>query len=237
MNIGFSTGALHKHLPLTSCLPLYKSLGCCAVELNYVRLHDLLAADFEAEALRKLLDGFDWVSLHAPVKVNYGAPKNSYDREIFAKIQKLHEMRLLDLVVFHPETVADFAPFKDLNFPVAFENMDNRKGSCRSAEDIVKILSISESFWFVLDVNHVCTNDPTMNLADEFYNQAGHRLKEIHLSGYAGYHEPLHVTRQSGIVGAIKRFDVPIIIESVVSPETLDREMDYIIQTIEWLRK
>lgn len=236
MLIGFSTGALYKSkLSLKETLALYKELDCRAVELNYIRIEDLLAVDIADFPVEKL-SSFKWVSLHAPVKIKYGAT-DSPTQEIFAKIEEIHKIRPLNLVVFHPETVVDFEPFKNVGFPVAFENMDNRKENHRSAEDLIRTLSLSENFRFVLDVNHVYTNDKTMKLANELYKLAGHRLSEIHLSGYSTYHEPLHATRQLQIVRAIRDFETPIIIESVLSPETLRAELQYIYQTIEWLRK
>lgn len=239
MRIGFSTGALYKSgLSLDEILRRYLKLGCSAAELNFVRLNDLLATDpATLSKNRKLLSFFSWVSLHAPVKINYGAP-DSPTQEIFAKIGEIHKkVARLNLVVFHPETVVDFKPFEDAPFPIAFENMDNRKAICRDAIDIEQILALSEQFHFVLDVNHAYTNDSTMRLAQELYERAGHRLAEIHLSGYNGYHEPLHETRQAKIIAAIRDFNVPIIIESVVSPDTLEQELQYILGTINGLRK
>ena len=236
MLIGFSTGALYKSkLSLKEKLALYEELDCRAVELNYIRIEDLLAVNVASFPVEEL-SSFEWVSLHAPVKINYGAT-DSPTQEIFAKIEEVHKVRPLNLVVFHPETVVDFEPFKNAGFPVAFENMDNRKDSHRSAEDLAKVLSLDDKFRFVLDVNHAYTNDKTMKLASELYKRAGHRLSEIHLSGYSTYHEPLHATRQLQIIHAIRDFETPIIIESVLSPETLGAELQYIFQTIEWLRK
>lgn len=100
-----------------------------------------------------------------------------------------------------------------------------------------RIMQIDERFRFVLDVNHVFTNDATMRLAQEFYDRVGRRLAEIHLSGYAGYHEPLHYTRQTKIIAAIRDWNVPIIIESELSPATLETELKYITETINGLRK
>ena len=100
-----------------------------------------------------------------------------------------------------------------------------------------EIMYKNERFRFVLDVNHVFTNDETMRLAEELYERVGRRLAEIHLSGYAGYHEPLHYTKQTKIIAAIRDFNVPVIIESVLSPETLEIELRYITETIKGLRK
>ncbi len=231
MILGFSTGALYGSGLLTkTCLSIFKNLGCNAVELNFVRAKGLLE-NFEATALEDALRGFVHVSFHAPVLIRYGAP-DSETREIFARIDDLHRIRPLDLVVFHPETVVDFQPFTEVDFPVAFENMDNRKASCKNAEDIARILSLSEKFRFVLDVNHVFTNDETLRLANEFYERCGARLSQIHLSGYSGYHEPLYLTQQAQIIRAIRSPNVPIIIESVVSPDTIQKELDYIGQIL-----
>ena len=241
MQIGFSTGALSESgLSLLDILSLYQKLNCNAVELNFARLNDLRRADFNDSKLKDCLQNFSRVSMHAPVKVYYGA-KHSPTQEIFAKIEELNKIRPLDLVVFHPETVVNFEQFENLPFPVAFENMDDHKESYRNADDIKRIMAMSDNFRFALNVNHVFSNDPTMLLAEELNKVTSDRLSEVRLSGRSGHdeplHKPLHETRQAQIIRAIPNLEIPIIIESVLLPETLETELQYIDKTIYWLQK
>ena len=138
----------------------------------------------------------------------------------------------LDLVVFHPDTVEDFSVFENLGFNIGFENMDNRKKSCKSVDDIESVMLRNNDFKFILDLNHCYTNDSSMKLALEFYERLGNRISQIHLSGFRELHDPLFETEQLEIIRSIQSFDVPIIVESLVNPETIVLERDYILQNI-----
>ena len=71
-----------------------------------------------------------------------------------------------------------------------------------------------------------------MGLAKDFYSKFKDRIAQIHLSGYTGYHDPIFQTKQEEIIKAIQDFEVPIIIESVLAPEDLEKERQYILKVI-----
>ena len=238
MNIrfGFSTGCFYKSpLGVRERLALIGDAQCSAVELGFVKLEsfeagadELLRSDFVADAFGPR---FDYISLHAPV-FNYGA--NEETERIFELIRKLNQKILLDSVVFHPDTVTDFEVFKYAGFGVAFENMDNRKAAYKTPEEFEHIFEKNENLSIVLDANHIYTNNPSMALAAQFLEKFRDRIVEVHMSGYAGYHEPLFKmpAEQKKIIKAIQGLRVPIIVESVLAPEELAQERDYILEVL-----
>ena len=233
IKLGFSTGALYKtSLDIVDRLRAIKGTGCRIVELNFLRLEELNLKQLAKLAPR--LDDFDHVGLHAP-KHDYG--QNDTTRRVFDSISELNEKRVLDMVVFHPDTVIDFGVFADVPFRVALENMDNRKGSYKTAAELEELFTRFPNFSMVLDVNHAFSNDPTTKLAADFYEKLGPKISWVHLSGYAGGHEPLFQTKQLEIIRSIWDFGMPIIIESVLAADELERERDFILQAIDGMRQ
>jgi hypothetical protein len=228
LKFGFSTGSLHKEFSTKEALAFLKKSGIKVVELGFVKM-DRIQKGWADELTEEDLEGFNYMSLHSPV-IKYG--KNIETEIVFEKINKINKLRKLDLVVFHPDTVEDFSVFENQNFPIGFENMDNRKNAYKNPDDLQKLLDNSD-FGMILDVNHICTNDPTMTLAKEFYDRLGNKIKEIHLSGYTAYHEPLFQTLQRKIIESIVDFGVPIINEAVINSTDILKERDYVITEIE----
>lgn len=228
IKLGFSTGCLYKDLEVKEAISVIKSLGCKYIELGFI-----IPERFFSEQLDRIsgkdLEGFEYVSFHAPGSDYW---KNADTKSFFERMSDFNKRVRLDLVLFHPDTVEDFSVFENADFNIGFENMDNRKKSCKSVDDIENILLKNDNFKFILDVNHCYSNDSSMKLAMKFYEKLGNRISQIHLSGFKGYHDPLFETEQLEIIRSIQSFDVPIIIESVVNPKTIERERDYILQNI-----
>ena len=237
INLGFSTGCLYRSkLHERKKLELLAAIGCKVVELGFVKLEDFLREQWAQFMVLTRTDfvPFDYVSLHAPA---YGYGRDEPTRRIFNLIRSFHtKIRPLNLVVFHPDTVKDFFVFEGLDFPVAFENMDNRKKSHRDVLGLREVLGKVEGATVVLDVNHAFTNDPTCVLAFHFWHNLYAKIDQIHLSGYDELnglsHAPLFKTRQIEIVRSIKNLNLPIIIESVLAPSELAKERDYILSVI-----
>ena len=228
LKVGFSTGAFHKEFSTKESLSFLKGLDVKVVELGFVKM-ERITQGWVDELSKEDLEGFDYISIHAPV-IQYG--KNSETELVFSKLKKINELRKLDLMVFHPDTVEDFSVFDNLNFSIGFENMDNRKLSYKTIEEMKTLLETNPSYGMVLDVNHIYTNDKTMVIAKEFFKNCGSRIKEIHLSGYETLHDPLFKTRQSEIIESIEDFSIPIINEADTKPEDVEKERDYVTTEI-----
>lgn len=230
-SVGFSTGAFIQYLPAKQALKVIRQAGCLAAELCFVQTKQIDEGRMD-ELTREDLEGFLYLSLHAP-KMYY--QNNDETLKIFRQIEKIHNIHPLDAVVFHPDTIVDATVLKKANFPVAFENMDNRKPYGTTPEDLKKLLDKDPSFRFVLDVNHIKTNDPTMKLADQFYASLGNRLTHYHVSGLGTDkpHVPLIETQQKEIVAAIQSIDAPVICESGINPKDIKKEKEFIEKYLE----
>lgn len=228
IKLGFSTGVLHKTHRTKEALKAMRDLGYNTVELGFVKLNRI-AEGWLNEISKADLEGFEYVSFHAP-KFNYGKNKGTY--ELFDKIRRIDNMRKLNTVVFHPDTIKDFGVFEKAGFNIALENMDDRKESHQKTEDFDEIFSQDNNYKLVLDVNHIYSNDPSMELAKDFYTKFKDRISQIHLSGYTGYHDPIFQTKQEEIIRAVQNFNIPIIIESVLESKDLEKERNYILNAI-----
>ncbi|MCX6728423.1 MAG: hypothetical protein NTV39_01480 [Candidatus Saccharibacteria bacterium] len=226
MIIGFSTGCLYNtHDSLDpATIDLFRRGGCNAIEIMIHRLPDI-------ERFIKLkasdIKGFKYTSVHAPI---YREGKKSEYIKAMKAIEKMHREVPFDAVVLHPDMFDDFSFLKDIGLPFAVENMDSRRESCKNVEDLQKVFTIFD-VPMVFDINHSFTNDPTMELSDDLVKAFKPKIKELHISGFGTFHEPLFKTKQDMIISAVPNVDLPIIIESVLdSADEIDIELGYIKQ-------
>jgi hypothetical protein len=227
MLLGFSTGCLYKTKSVDETLKLYRDLDIKGTELHFAEWSE--AGGEDLVRLAEELHGFDYVSFHAP---KFPYQKDDASRAVIKVIQRVNEIRPLDRVIVHPDPVKDFAVWAEAGLPVGIENMDHRKPSGRTVEDIKKILDEYPSFGLVLDVNHIYTNDPTMRLADEFFRVLGHRLVQYHVSGFRDLHESLYDTQQPQIVRAMQDLSKPIIVESEMPEDGVLKERAFILANL-----
>lgn len=222
--VGFSTGCFWKHRDTVSdeTVEILRSLGADCIEIN--------AGQPERLQQTKGLDppeGFSFISMHGPA-VRKGEHQTIQDIE--QAVQRLG----IQAVVFHPDRVEDWDMLARSKIPVSVENMDSRKESGRNVADMRAILTKYPSFRFCLDVNHVLTNDPTLQLGREFISEFSDRLSHVHISGFSEMHNhiPISKTHQDDLFSILP--DVPMIIESDLL------EVDYILEAreeIEYIRK
>jgi len=209
MKIGFNTGRTDV-IPFLEKIKVFVELGCNAIEFSMMSLE-------EEDKLDKYWDQIPWdkfvyFSVHAPVH-EFIYRNDNKTNDFLRRLQERHNKYKFDLIVIHPNLVEDWSVFANYDMPFAFENMDHRNSYAKNVIDMKDVFSKAKAA-MVLDVNHCFTNDPTMQLAKDFYVAFGHKMKEIHLSGYDTFHEPLYVTKQSQIIDAIPDKEIPIIIES-----------------------
>jgi len=220
--IGFSTGCLYKNFNPVSkeAIEIVRSTGCRCIELCVGKVERM--------------------SLHLPDDVKYS--NNEETKNLFDKIIDLHKRICFDSVVLHPDLVLYWDYICNIDLPLAFENMDNRKDFGKSVEDMQKVFS-RRNFGFVLDLMHAFTNDSSMKLSKEFYNNFKNKICHLHLSGYfiqedGQSHSPLFQTKQKNILLSVP-LGKPVVIESVFSncinkdkvkfmKECLDKELNYV---------
>ncbi|MHB8903535.1 MAG: hypothetical protein ACYC40_00295, partial [Patescibacteria group bacterium] len=136
----------------------------------------------------------------------------------------------------HPDLVDDWSVFNGIKINWAIENMDDRKNNFKNVEDLQTFFNEHQSWSLVLDVGHCNSNDKSMILANDLIKEFKDKIREIHLSGYKIFHEPLHQTQQIEIIKSCRELDVPIIIESTFELSDgvvgVKKEFDYIIENL-----
>lgn len=226
MILGFNIGRLGKPSP-----SFYSQLGCNAIEINLGRIDDVERYERMKNLTAEELAPFEHVSLHAPVgKISYG--KNDVAKRVLDDIQGMYERLRFKHAVVHPHMVEDWSVFKNYSFPVATENMDDKKEVGRTVESLKEVFSKADIL-MVLDLNHCYVNDRTIQLAADMYAEFKDRVVQIHLSGFKTFHEPLCQTKQVEIIEAIPNKDLPIILESsVTSEEEVRAEYEYVKENL-----
>jgi hypothetical protein len=218
--IGFSTGALARG-DFAAGLRMQRSVARIdAVELSALRDHELPSL---IDAVPELdLEGFDYVSFHAP-----------------SKLQTLDEETVFDLlstlpdawpIVVHPDLLQTRALWQQLGERLCVENMDNRKTSGRTIAELHELFDAFPDATFCLDLGHARQIDPTMTSAMLMFQEFGDRLRELHISevGPRGEHLPLGATTRQSFARLVHLIppDCPLIIESIIEPERIENELD-----------
>lgn len=118
------------------------------------------------------------VSVHAPCGVG-------------AMIGLLPET--VEQVVFHPNTLEDLRPVRALGARAAIENMDARKPTGRTVDELELFFAELPQARFCFDVAHALHHDATLELGLELADRFADRLGQLHVSVLAPdcWHLPL----------------------------------------------
>lgn len=230
--IGFSHSVLFKVHDVYSNknIQLFVDCGCTAIEVNF---HHAKEADLLENIIESVRD-FQYISIHSPVDIRYS--NNAETKRVLKKIEELYLKLNAKLVVIHPDLVDDWRIFDDIKINWAIENMDDRKEHFKDLADLQIFFNQHSSWYLVLDVGHCNSNDKSMILVHDLIIEFKDRIREIHLSGYKIFHEPLNQTGQVEIIKSCNELDVPIIIESTFEisdgVDGVKKEFDYIIENL-----
>lgn len=217
--IGFSTGAL-AYADFRRGLAMTRDAGCAAVELSALRQVELLPL---LESLTDVdLTGFDYVSIHAPSQFDATWEPIGWKR--------LHKesWRRWPIVV-HPDSLHDFALWRELGALLCVENMDKRKPTGRTARELDVIFHQLPEASLCFDIGHVRQCDPTMTEAYLVLREFGSKLRQVHVSevntrskhdrlsysSILAYREVAHLIPAS----------VPLILETPVTEDEMEEEV------------
>jgi hypothetical protein len=218
-HIGFSTGAIAKG-DFHKALGLLSNAKIQSVELSALRF-------FELEPLTRAigeldLSCFEYVSVHAP-----------------SSFQEFEETRVVQLlqsilahkfpIILHPDTIYHDKSWAGFGNCLVFENMDQRKKTGRTANELAKLFSRFPDAKLCFDIGHARHVDPTMFEAIAILNQFKDRLSEVHISevNSQGRHEPLSFAAIEAYIGVAHLIPpgIPLILESPVPPEDIGWEV------------
>lgn len=218
MRIGFSTGALAKG-DVRRGIELQRHHAHGAVELSALRESEI--EPFVQLAPGLSLEGFDYVSVHAPSRL-----ARLSEQELCARLRQLPDHWP---IVVHPDVISDPAPWRELGHRICIENMDRRKRVGQYADDLEPFFEELPAAGFCLDLAHAHQIDPTMEEARRFLERFGPRLRQVHVSrlGGASEHLPVDDEMKEKIGKMASRISsgIPLIIESVVEQEGIEREI------------
>jgi hypothetical protein len=206
--IGVSTGVFEDR---RGCWPELVAEACkvstYAVELSALSEGEL--PGLIAYLASKPPLSFRYVSVHAPVK------DCELDDSAGAKL--LGELPLwVRSIVTHPDALAEPACYRRLGARLVLENMDARKRTGRTANELEVVFDELPEAGFCLDVAHASSIDPTMETAEDLLNRFRLRLRQVHVSSLEkGHHVPLTPDDERRIAPVLKRCgDVPWILEA-----------------------
>lgn len=152
---------------------------------------------------------FSYVSVHAPVK-----GRSLDDARSARGLAQVPAW--VRSIVTHPDALVEFAPYRELGPRLVLENMDARKHTGRTADELVVAFDELPEAGFCLDIAHAASIDPTMKVAEELLNKFRARLRQVHLSSLQdGHHVPLTRDDEERFAGVLERCrDVPWMLEA-----------------------
>lgn len=243
--IGFSTGVLFHTISSTSfnMLDICCDVGCTVMELNIHKspkhIDVLLGLNESAIMFRGYLTGVNMpISIHLPCNIRYLHNDDICDRtNIWRLLQNLEMFcgitKDIDYVVVHPDLVDDWDVFDEISIPVAIENMDNRKKSFRTLQELRDFFQKYPHFKLVFDVQHWVVNGYDFNHIPEVLDEFHDRIVGVHLSGVGSdkYHIPVCRNNQRELVESLQNLPahIPIVLEGVcVDVDEMRQEIGYV---------
>lgn len=217
-HIGFSTGALALG-DFRRGLALLQGHGCVAVELSALReseLPSLMATLAELD-----LHSYRYVSVHAPSRLS-----TMKEAEVAAALAPCIERAWP--VILHPDAIVDHGCWRDFGRLLCIENMDKRKTTGRTADELAPHFAALPDASLCFDLGHARQVDPTLGIARRIIRDYGNKIVQLHLSELdAQCH---HRRLSMATVWAVREIarsipSVPVIVESVVTEHEIKREL------------
>ncbi|MES1158045.1 MAG: hypothetical protein ABUL67_02985, partial [Haliangium ochraceum] len=181
--LGFSTGALALG-DFRSALAMLVPYSVKAVELSALRDKELMPL---MAALPNLdLGRFDYVSVHVPSKF-----LSMSESDVATALDACPERRIP--VVLHPDAIRDASCWRRFGSLLCIENMDKRKKTGRTADELASFFDVFPEASLCFDVAHARQVDSTMSEGRNILRRFGSRLSQIHISELdtTGHHHRL----------------------------------------------
>ncbi|WP_437652511.1 hypothetical protein [Sorangium sp. So ce1182] len=217
--MGYSTGALALS-DVERALSMLEGSSATAVELSALRISEL-------KPLLRLLGSLDlsrysYVSFHAPSR--FDAAEERVVADAMAEVAALGWP-----IVLHPDTLHDLGAWRQLGGLLAIENMDKRKRTGRTVEELEAFFDALPEASFCFDIGHAHQVDRTMTEAHFLVKQHRARLKQLHVSevNAGSRHDALSQSAAQAFqrVAAQVPSEAALILEAPASHEDLERQM------------
>jgi hypothetical protein len=217
--VGFSTGAISKG-EYGGTVGLLCRHGIHAVEISVLREHEFAAFDafMDAPGTSSILSRFSFVSFHAPKTIE-SVSEQQMTRNLAALACRQWP------IVVHADIIKDVALWRSLGKRLCIENMDARKHTGRTVEELAPILEQLPDASLCFDLGHARQIDRTMARAEH--------VSEVDRTGK---HLPMTRLTMMGIrrISCSVPSGLPIIIESPVPEALLHNEIARVREAMEW---
>jgi hypothetical protein len=153
---------------------------------------------------------FRYLSVHAPTK-----RRQLSDTELISALEGLPAA--IDAIVIHPDVMDEAESFARLGPRLLIENMDRRKVTGRTADELLPVFEALPEAGLCFDVAHSWSVDPSMDEAHALLDAFAARLRHVHLSSLDDelHHVPLRDEDQELFAPLLQRCrDVPWILEA-----------------------
>jgi hypothetical protein len=218
--IGFSTGAIARGR-FEEALALLRGTRADAVELSALRLDELdpLISRLSSLDLRQ----FCHVSVHAPSR--FGRDEEPH---VVAQLQQACAHGL-DVVV-HPDAMLDPHVWAPLGNRLCLENMDKRKPTGRTVEELDPFFAVLPSAGLCFDIAHARQVDGSMTEAYRILTAYTNRIRQVHVSevNTASRHARVSEAATADFREVIDLIplDTPVINEALVNPADVGDELE-----------
>lgn len=224
--LGYSTGALALSDVERALAMLRESgaagvTGVTAIELSALRISELKPL---LRRMRSLdLSGYSYVSFHAPSR--FEASEEAAVADAMAEVAALGWP-----VIVHPDTIHDMGAWRQLGGLLALENMDKRKRTGRTVDELSAFFDRLPDAGFCFDIGHAHQVDRTMTEAHFLVQEHGARLRQLHVSEVNS--ESRHETLSHSAVSAFQRVargvpdDAAIILETPSALGEIGRQLE-----------
>ena len=234
--LGFGTGYTITEKDLFEKIEFIKSTDCPIIELSLLSTN-IYSKIKKLNKLKSALSNFESVSIHAPsVEFRYDNSKRSKD--LLKRLNDISQVVNPTILVVHPDVIDNPLILSNLKWPVGIENMDWRKKTGRFPKELIPFFKQLPHAKMVLDLNHVFTHDPAMNLSKKLWRNFKKRIKHIHLSGYVdekNIHVPFFMSNCDIIIKSLPTINLPMILEigiHKISLEDMKREYQYVLSRL-----
>jgi sugar phosphate isomerase/epimerase len=156
---------------------------------------------------------FRYISIHGPSK-----GREMDEEQLVFALSRLAPRA--DAFVMHPDTIKHFAFYRGLGHKLLLENMDARKKTGRTREELEAAFAELPQAGFCFDIAHAWSIDPGMLVANELLDAFRGRLRHVHLSSLSEdlHHVPLTAEDEELFSPVLSRcLDVPWIFEAPIT--------------------
>lgn len=226
-HIGFSTGAVAGGDFVSALALLANQSGIDSIELSALRIHEV----------EPLVQAIPTMDLSRYSYVSFHAPSSFAAREEANLVEMLERLVPKDwLIVLHPDTIHDASLWRALGARVAIENMDRRKSTGRTAQELRSNFDLLPDARFCFDIGHARQCDTSMAESYRILEGYGSRLAQLHVSevNSASQHDPITYATKLGFqsIAHLIPAPVPLIIESRVSQDEIRKEINTVLESL-----